>query len=82
MITLQTISIFLELIIVFMALKLALSKKQLAGYGFAITFGIYVFYDAVKLYNYTVNSQFLQILFFVATLSIFLSLLLMLNTKK
>jgi len=82
MITLQTISIFLEIIIVFMALGLALAKKQLAGYGLAITFGIYVFYDAVKLYNYTANNQILQIFFFIATLSAFLSLLLMLTAKK
>lgn len=81
MITLQTISICLELVIVFMALKLAISKKQLAGYGLAVTFGIYVFYDTVRLYNYTINSQLLQILFFLATLSAFVSLLMFIYKK-
>ncbi len=76
MFTLQTISIFLELIIVFVTLGLALSKKQLAGYGLALTFGVYVFYDAVKLYGYSINSTVLQVLFFVATLSALLSVLL------
>lgn len=81
MFTLQTVSIFLELIIVLIALKLAISKKRLAGYGFALTFGIYVFYDAVKFYNYTIDGQLLQILFFVATLSALSSILLIYKNK-
>lgn len=76
MITLQTISILLELIIVFVALRLAISKKQLAGYGLALTFGVYVFYDAVKFYNQPINENTLQIIFFIATLSALASILL------
>ncbi|MBU1046509.1 hypothetical protein KKH36_01870 [Patescibacteria group bacterium] len=75
MITLQTISILLELLVVFVALGIAFSKKQLAGYGLAITFGIYIYYDSVKFYNQPVDETTLQILFFVATLSALLSVL-------
>ncbi len=75
MFTLQTASIFLELVIVLVALKLAITKRKLAGYGLALTFGVYVFYDAVKFYNYTVDGQLLQILFFIATVSALISVL-------
>jgi len=81
MITLQTISIFLELVIVLIALKLAISKKRLAGYGLAITFGIYVYYDTVKFYDIVIDGQILQILFFIATLSALMSILLFYKNK-
>jgi len=75
MITIQTISILLEVIIVLAALKLAISKKQMAGYGLALTFGIYVFYDTSKLYDYSIDGKILEIIFFIATLSALLSVL-------
>ncbi len=81
MFTLQTISIFLELIIVLISLRIAISKKRMAGYGFALTFGVYVFYDAVKYYNYPINGELLQILFFIATVSALLSIWLIYKRK-
>ncbi|MEA2112543.1 MAG: hypothetical protein U9P50_01050 [Patescibacteria group bacterium] len=74
MFTLQTLSIFLEAIIVLISLRIAISKKRMAGYGFALTFGIYVFYDAVRYYNYSINGELLQVLFFIATVSALLSI--------
>jgi len=81
MLNLQTISILLELIIVFISLGIVISKKQLAGYGLAITFGIYVFYDAAKFYNYAIDEQILETIFFIATLSALISVLLIYKKK-
>lgn len=73
--TLQTISIVLESIIVIVALMIALKKKQLYGYGFALTFAIYVYYDYAKLAGSAVSATTLSILFFIATLSAALSVI-------
>jgi len=81
MLSLQTISILLELIIVFVSLSIAFAKKRLVGYGLALTFGIYVFYDASKFYNYNIDGKTLEIMFFIATLSALLSVLLIYKRK-
>jgi uncharacterized membrane protein len=81
MLNLQTVSILLELIIVFVSLGLAFAKKQVAGYGLALTFGIYVIYDASKFYNYNIDGKTLEIVFFIATLSALLSILLIYKRK-
>ncbi len=82
MLNLQTVSILLELIIVFVSLSLVFVKKQMAGYGLALTFGIYVIYDASKFYNYNIDGRTLEIMFFIATLSALLSLLLIYKKNK
>jgi uncharacterized membrane protein len=81
MLSLQTISILLELIIVFISLSIAFAKKRMVGYGLALTFGIYVFYDASKFYNYNIDGKTLEIMFFIATLSALLSVLLIYKRK-
>ena len=62
-------SIFLEAVIVIIALLLAVDKKRLYGYGFALTFGIYVVYDLANQFHYAISSDLLIIIFFVATVS-------------
>ncbi|MBU4407067.1 MAG: hypothetical protein KKB24_05720 [Candidatus Altiarchaeota archaeon] len=72
---LQLVSISLEAIIVIIALMIAVSKKRVYGYGFALTFGIYVFYDLARLFSFEVNEMLLYTIFFVATVSALVSML-------
>jgi hypothetical protein len=64
----QYISILLELVIAILGI-IMISKKKVVGWFFLITFGIYVFYDFVKLNGMTINSDVLYLSFFIATLS-------------
>ncbi len=49
--------------------KKALVQKKKYGYGIFLTFAIYVFYDLAKLVNYSINSDILYGIFFIASLS-------------
>lgn len=73
--TLQLISIALELIIVAIALGIALKKKMMYGWGFALTFAIYVFYDLANVFSWEISVLVLQISFFIATISMLVSIL-------
>ena len=72
--TLQLISITLEFIIVVVSLLLAIQKRRVYGWGFAITFAIYVFYDLANLYGWEVNAALLSVSFLAATLSALLAI--------
>jgi hypothetical protein len=74
MAVLHLFSIFLEAVIVVIALLLAVHKKRLYGYGFALTFGIYVVYDLANQFHHAISSDVLIIIFFIATLSALFSL--------
>jgi len=65
---LQYISILIELAIAVLGLVM-ISKKKIYGWFFLITFGIYVFYDFIKLQGISVGSDVLYVSFFIATLS-------------
>lgn len=65
---LQYASILIEIVIAVLGI-LMISRKKSIGWFFLITFGIYVFYDSARLMNVVVNSNFLYISFFIATLS-------------
>lgn len=69
------VSIFLEAVIVVVALLLALNKRKIYGYGFALTFAIYVVYDLANQFQLAISGPALIAIFFVATLSALLSLL-------
>ncbi|MDO8557433.1 MAG: hypothetical protein Q7R98_03135 [Candidatus Jorgensenbacteria bacterium] len=71
--TLQLVSIFLEVAIVIISLMLALGKGKKYGWGFALTFAIYVFYDLAKLYLLSIPNSALYPSFFVATISALLA---------
>jgi hypothetical protein len=68
---LQLISIILEAIIVLIGIAIALAKKAALGWGFALTFGIYVFYDLAQYMHWQTDQTVLRGLFFFATLSAF-----------
>ena len=57
---LQLVSIFIEFVIVIISLMIAIKNKKQFGYGFALTFGIYVLYDLAKLFSFTIRFLRLQ----------------------
>jgi hypothetical protein len=65
---LQYASILIELVIAVLGVVM-ISKKKICGWFFLITFGIYVFYDFIKLNGMQISSDILYISFFIATLS-------------
>lgn len=72
---LQVLSIILEIVAVIFALLIALKNGKLYGYGFALTFAIYVYYDSAKYFNWEVSNALLSPIFFVATVSAVMSLI-------
>jgi len=68
-------SIFLELVICVVALRMVFVRKRYYALGLAVTFGIYVFYDLSKQYAWGVSAGFLNWAFFIATVSALLTVL-------
>jgi hypothetical protein len=64
------ISFALEVVVMVLGLGLAITKKKDFGWGIALTFLIYVFYDSVRFFNVKVTEAVIVVLFFIATLSI------------
>ena len=67
---LQTISILLEFVVVALGIMLVIGKKKMYGWCIALTFILYIFYDLANLLSLHVSQDSLDILFFMATLSI------------
>ncbi len=67
---LQYVSIGIEALIVLFALLIGYKKGKKYGYGIALTFAIYVFYDLTKVIPLTIPNEVLYPIFFVGTLSI------------
>ncbi|MFH0831486.1 MAG: hypothetical protein V1886_01305 [archaeon] len=66
---LQYISILMELVIAVLGILIAVRKHKMYGWGFALTFFIYVFYDLSKLVPLQISASVLYPLFFIATAS-------------
>lgn len=66
---LQVVSIIIEAIIVVFSLLTAIKKKKIYGFGIALTFAIYVFYDLARSIPLSISNNILYPLFFIATLS-------------
>jgi len=64
------LSIVIECIIAIFGVFIAVQKKKSYGWGFFVTFAIYVFYDLSRLIPLNLSTTVLYPLFFVATLSI------------
>jgi len=69
MVIIQYLSILIEAVVAIFGL-LMVAKKKVYGWGFFITFGIYVFYDLAKLANWNISANIMYGLFFIATLSV------------
>ncbi len=67
---LQTISILLEFVVVALGIMLVIGKKKMYGWCIALTFILYIFYDLANLLSLHISEDSLDILFFMATLSI------------
>lgn len=72
---LHLFSIILEGVICCLCLRLAVVRRKFYGYGLALTFGIYVFYDLARRYDLHVTGDVLDTLFFIATVSALLSIM-------
>lgn len=70
---LHIISIFLEAIITILGILLATQKRKSYGWAIALTFGIYVFYDAATFFSVSIRPDVLYSIFFIATISAFWS---------
>jgi ABC-type transport system involved in Fe-S cluster assembly fused permease/ATPase subunit len=68
-VALQYISIVIEAIITILALMILFKKKKQYGLCFAITFGIYVFYDLARLMVWNISPTVLYLSFFIASVS-------------
>lgn len=82
LVILQYISIIIEIIIAVFGFLISYQKNKNYGYGIALTFGIYVFYDLVKLTSLPINENILYVLFLIATLSMLWSVWLIYKAKK
>jgi len=67
------VSIVFEIFIAALAL-FAVFRGRSAMIGFAITFGVYVYYDLARYYEWQVSEPLLSLVFLIATLSAFLSM--------
>lgn len=72
---LQYVSLGLEVVIILIGLRMALVKKRLLGAGIAFSFALYVAYNLIKLNQWNVPALEVEAIFFLATLTIFLSIL-------
>lgn len=73
--TLFYISLGLEVAIIVMGLRMVLKKKRLLGAGLAFSFTLYVLYNLIKTFQWNVPELEVEGVFFVATLTIFLTVL-------
>jgi len=64
------ISLFAEVIVSILGIMLAVVRKKDFGWGIALTFSIYVFYDAVRFFNIKTSATLIGTLFFIASISI------------
>jgi hypothetical protein len=67
---LQTISILLKFVVVALGIMLVVGKKKMYGWCIALTFILYIFYDLANFLSWHISQETLDILFFMATLSI------------
>lgn len=76
------VSIVLEAVIALLALILSFRGRPYMA-GFALTFGIYVYYDLARYYEWAVAESLLSTVFLVATLAALISMVgLFKNTSK
>jgi hypothetical protein len=66
---LHFLSIGLECVIFVLALNMVFVKKRYIGIAWAVTFGIYAFYDLAKGLGWGLPREFLDTIFFIATFS-------------
>jgi len=71
----QALSVTLEVLIVILALIVGIKKKKYYLCGLALTFVIYVFDDATRYFGKNIPETVLPVLFLVAAISAFWTIL-------
>lgn len=71
---LPVVSIILEALIAVLALVTAVRGRSYM-LGLTLTFGIYVYYDLARLYEWSVSESLLSVVFLIATLSALVSII-------
>lgn len=64
------ISLAAEVLVAVLGILLATARKKTFGWGIALTFSIYVFYDVVRFLVLPVPEAIIGSLFFIASISI------------
>jgi len=67
--TINYISVILEAIVAIFGIAIALNKKSVYGWGIALTFSIYVFYDLARIQSWQISSTITSVSFLIATIS-------------
>jgi hypothetical protein len=62
-------SIILEAVVAIFGIRIALNKKRAYGWGIALTFLIYVFYDLARINSWQIPTSIMSVSFLVATIS-------------
>ena len=78
---LPIVSIVLELVIAGLALLSAV-RGRLYMMGLTLTFGIYVYYDLARLYEWSVSESLLSFVFLIATVAALVSVIGVLKTAS
>ena len=78
----EIISIIIEVVIVITALVLAITKRKTYGYGFALTFAIYVLFDSNRQFGLEIPQATLDVLFLAASISALWSILLVYRSTE
>jgi len=68
------ISIVLEVVVAIFALMMAIEKKHVYGWGIALTFLVYVFYDLNRTLKWGVSDTTMALSFLVASSSAVVSI--------
>lgn len=71
---LPIVSIVLEVLIAVLALVSAIRGRTYMA-GLALTFGIYVYYDLARHFEWSVSESLLSVVFLIATLSALVSVI-------
>ncbi|MCK9187317.1 MAG: hypothetical protein PHS16_02735 [Candidatus Colwellbacteria bacterium] len=74
-------SIILEAVVAIFGIAIALKKKHIYGWGIALTFFIYVFYDLARIKSWQVPSSIMSLSFLIATISALFAVCLIYKNK-
>jgi len=66
---LQLVAVVLEAVVTVIAVIIATKKKQVYGWGIAITFGLFVLFDIFRIFSLPMPESFHAFIFLVACAS-------------
>jgi len=78
---LQIIAVVLEAVVTIVAVIIATKKRRVYGWGIAITFGLFVFFDVFRIFSLPVPESFHAFIFLVACASMVYAVWLMYDER-